>query len=480
MGWLDVLSTIDKKENANMISTIIRRLQACAARHQATRSATRCVTASTLAALLLGTLGLGTATESQAVPAFARQTGMACAACHFQSYPAINAFGRAFKSAGYTLIGAQEKIEGDDLSLPVVLNASLVTKFRYQKTNGDDKRVATNTGELQFPDEAALLIGGRAGEHVGFVLELATFGEADTGSGDVAGTADLVTGEVTGDADTGSGEFSLFGSFKMPITYKVGGADLSFIPFTTDAGGAGYGFELLNTGAQRFQRVGEDRSALMAQQYLGLGAGEAEGFAFVAANEMGFVNVSLWAPIHGSFAVEGLAPYVRAALTPSIGSWDTGFGFQYFSGEAEEDDGSSVTGNLVEYATEGWAIDGQMQGEVGKMPLGVYAAYGETPADPDSIFNSSVFDRTAWSIHGQLGVLPGKATLILGYRSADRGTANWEEDNALTLGGTYQLAQNVQVQLNHVERSGNRFDADNPSPPTTGDRQTTLMLFSAF
>ena len=449
-----------------MITTLTRRLRACAARYRSTPTATRSLTASTLAAGLVGMLGLGAATDSQAVPAFARQTGMACAACHFQTYPAINAFGRAFKSAGYTLIGAQEKIEGDDLSLPVTLNASLITKFRYQKTNGDNKTVATNTGELQFPDEAALLIGGRAGEHVGFVLELATFGEANTGTGEVVGTT----------ADTGDGEFSLFGSFKMPITYKVGGADLSFIPFTTDAGGAGYGFELLNTGAQRFQRVGEDRNALMAQQYLGLGAGEAEGFAFVAANEMGFVNVSMWAPIHGSFAVEGLAPYVRAALTPSIGNWDSGFGVQYFSGNAKEDDGSSVTGNVVEYATKGWAIDGQIQGEVGKMPLGVYAAYGETPGDPDSIFNSSAYDRSAWSIHGQLGVLPGKATLILGYRSADRGTPIGDEDNALTLGGTYQLAQNVQVQLNHVEFSGSRYD----TPQAAGDRRTTLMLFSAF
>ena len=430
-----------------MTSNIKNWLQAVAAKRLAASPSTRGITASTLAALLLGSLGLGTATESQAVPAFARQTGMACAACHFQTYPAINAFGRAFKASGYTLIGAQEKIEGDDLSLPVSLNASLVTKFRYQKTNGDDKSVATNTGELQFPDEAALLIGGRAGEHVGFVLEFATFGAADTDSGD----------------------FSLFGSFKMPITYKVGGTDLSFIPFTTDAGGAAYGFELLNTGAQRFQRVGEDRNALMAQQYLGLGAGEAEGFAFVAANEMGFVNVSLWAPKHGSFAMESLAPYVRAAWTPSIGSWDAGLGVQYFSGEAEEM--NTDTELVEELTTKGWAVDGQIQGEVAGMPLGVYVAIGEASAN--TVFNTSADDRTAWSIHGQLGVLPGKATVILGYRSADRGTV---DDNALTLGGTYQLAQNVQVQLNHVEFSGSRFDTAQAS----GDRRTTLMLFSAF
>lgn len=439
----DWLRAVAVKRPAAMLTTLTARTMRI-----------RGVKVKSLAALMLGTLSLGTVTESQAVPAFARQTRLACAACHFQSYPAINAFGRAFKASGYTEIGAQEKIEGDDLSLPVVLNMSLVTKFRYQKTNGADKTRATNTGELQFPDEAALLIGGRAGEHIGFILELGTFGEADTSTG----------------------EFSLFGSFKMPITYKVGGTDLSFIPFTTDAGGAAYGFELLNTGAQRFQRVGEDRSALMAQQYLGLGAGAAEGFAFVAANQMGFVNFSLWAPKHGSFAVKGLARYVRAVWTPQLGNWDAGLGVQHFSGEAKEDDGSLATGNVVELATKGRAIDGQLQGKVGTLPLGVYVAYGKAPADPDSVFNSSAFDRTAWSIHGQLGVLPGKATVILGYRSADTGAAAGNRDNALTLGGTYQLTQNVQLQLNHVERSGSRFD----SPQATGDRQTTLMLFSAF
>lgn len=404
--------------------------------------------------VLLAFLGLGTSPESQAVPAFARQTGIACSGCHFQGYPAINSFGRAFKSAGYTLIGAQEQVKGDELGLPVVLNSSLITKFRYQKTNGaatTGGAGATNEGELQFPDEAALLIGGRAGEHVGFLLELATFGEADTGNG----------------------EFSLFGSFKMPIGYKAGGTDLLVIPYTTDAGGAGYGFELLNTGAQRFQRVGEDRSALMAQQYLGLGAGAAEGFAFVAANSTGFVNVSLWAPKHGSFAVKQLAPYVRAAWTPSFGGWDAGLGVQSFSGKARELD--TTTGLEVDHVTKGWAIDGQLQGAVGGMPLGVYAAYGETPSN--TIFNTSTTaERTAWSVHAQLGVLPGKATLLLGYRSADRGTATGDEDNALTLGGTYQLAQNVQLQLNHVMRSGNRFD----TPQAAGDKQTTLMLFSGF
>lgn len=404
-----------------------------------------------LLALVTGLAALLAAAPAAAVPAFARQTGMACVACHYQTFPAINAFGRAFKAAGYTLVGAQEQLKGDDLSLPMTLNASLVTKLRYQKTNGPDDTIATNTGELQFPDEAALLIGGRVGSHIGFVLEFATFGEADTGSG----------------------EFSLFGSYKMPFTYKLGATDLLFVPFSTDAGGAGYGFELLNTGAQRFQRVGEDRNALMAQQYLGLGAGEATGFTFAAAHSMGFVNLSLWAPKHGSFAVKKLAPYFRAAWTPSVGGWDAGLGVQVYSGSAKENDG----GTLVEHVTKGWALDGQLQGDLGRMPVGLYAAFGRTPANPDSVFNNSATDRRAWSVHGQLGVLPGKATLLVGYRSADRGTPTRNRDNALTLGGTFMLAQNVQLQLNHVIFGGNRYDAPKPGG---GDQRTTLMLFAAM
>lgn len=411
------------------------------------------VKAAHVAALLVGTLGLGAGLESQAVPAFARQTGMACVACHYQTFPAINAFGRAYKSSGYTLIGAQEQLKGDALSLPTSLNASLVTKLRYQKTNGaatTGGAGATNAGELQFPDEAALLIGGRAGEHVGFLLELAALGQADSSSGEV----------------------NLFNSFKMPFSYKLNTTDLSFIPFITDGGGAGYGFELLNTGAQRFQRVGEDRSALMAQQYLGLGAGAAEGFAFVASDSMGFVNLSLWAPKHGSFAVKGLAPYLRVAWTPNFGGWDLGLGGQVYGSKAKERD--TATGLDVNLYTKGWAIDSQAQGNVAGMPLGVYAAFGRTPAG--TVFNASATDRSAWSVHAQLGVLPSKATLLLGYRAADRGTATGDKDNALTLGGTYLLAQNVQLQLDHAIRSGNRFDTPQPA----GDRQTTLMLFSAF
>ena len=62
------------------------------------------------------------ASAASALPLFARQTGMECAACHFQHFPMLTAFGRAFKAGAFTLMGAQGKVEGDNLSIPAVLN----------------------------------------------------------------------------------------------------------------------------------------------------------------------------------------------------------------------------------------------------------------------------------------------------------------------------------------------------------------------
>jgi hypothetical protein len=40
--------------------------------------------------------------KTYAVPSFARQTGLACVACHTE-FPELNSFGRQFKLNGYTM-----------------------------------------------------------------------------------------------------------------------------------------------------------------------------------------------------------------------------------------------------------------------------------------------------------------------------------------------------------------------------------------
>lgn len=198
---------------------------------------------------------------ASAVPGYSRQTALACNACHFQSFPALNELGRSFKAGGYTMMGTQKLIEGPGgLSLPETLNAGLVTKIRYQKTNGptDATKNTANEGQLQFFDELLLILGGRVSENIGVQVELNLPGKS---------TDPVVE------------------NFKMPFIYDVAGIKAGVIPFTTAGQGVSYGFELMNTGAVRGGRIMEARKSFSAQQYVGTD-GKAEGVALVASNSM--------------------------------------------------------------------------------------------------------------------------------------------------------------------------------------------------
>lgn len=387
--------------------------------------------------------------KSYAVPAFARQMEVECNSCHFQQFPLLNQFGRAFKAGGF-IMSTQPHIEGDRMDMPNVLNASFITKIRYQKTNGDSSpEEGTDKGELQFPDEAALFLGGQVGEHIGFALE-AQFADPDAPA---------------------------FASFKMPVVYDVAGAKVSVIPFTTDGLGASFSFELLNTGAVRNIRVTEHRKEVSAQQYLGTD-GAATGFAFVAANDVGFINISQWAPVHGTND-NSFLNYFRVAATPQVGNWDLGIGGQLWSGTSEGTFGDEEPAGTKKKA-EAWAIDAQAQGAVGSMPLGVYLTYGvagKTTGGTPNIFNTGTADdKTAATIVADLGVLPF-TQVSLAYRTADNGKATNSSDDATALGVKYMLTQNVQLSLNHTIYSG---DANKNNRGGAGDQLSTLMIFAGF
>ena len=395
-----------------------------------------------------------TSTPSQATPAFARQAGKACSTCHFQHFPALNSYGQEFKAGGFTDMGKQGTLKGKELSLPEVLNASLFFKFRYQDTNGRD--VAGDptlaSGEWQVPDEFALLFGGRVTENIGFMLE----GQlADPDDPFVAG-------------------------FKMPFMFKAGGLKYGVVPYTTDGLGASYGFELLNTGAVRNVRVSEHRNETSAQQYIGT-ASPALGAALIVWDPKFFANISRWTPNHASEAsgTKLSSTYLRAALTPNVGEWDIGAGFQSWSGTSEDATG----GALID--TKAWAVDFQAQGAVANLPVGIYlthasAAGTSAGAAVANLFNANPEKKTATVVLAEVGVLPAKATLQIGYRWADTGAAINSSDNAWTLGATYQLAQNVQLQVQHSSRSKKGNVGRYAGSALPGDVQTTFMLSAGF
>ena len=228
--------------------------------------------------------------EVSALPLFARQAGMVCSGCHFQHFPMLNGFGRAFKSAGFTMMGAaQGKVEGESLAIPNTLNMAVQATAGYEKTNqsaGTGPQKTTGDGVFYVPGtggELALFVGGRVSENTGFLAEI--------------GTGGSVSGTTISNAHS---------SAKLPMLFDASisqfkateGALAGFIPFSTDDHGASYGFELLNSGANVVQQMspvpglnGAHSAALSAQQYIGTD-GAATGVALIANSPIFFINLT--------------------------------------------------------------------------------------------------------------------------------------------------------------------------------------------
>lgn len=408
------------------------------------------------------------APEASALPAFARQTGMACTACHAQHFPILNGFGRAFKAAGYTMMGAQGKVEGEHLSLPDTLNAAILAKVRYQKASasvggasrnafGVAKVLGTDansqaSGQLQFGDEFSLFFGGRVAENIGFLFEGNT----------VAG--------------------NLLAGFKLPVMFDMGGAKIGVTAFTTDALGVQYGYELSSGGVMRANRWAEHRRETSAIQYnadQGGDGGAATGFTLSAQNDMGFISITKYAPAFGMGANGAAVPsydmkssYVRIAATPTVGDWAMVLGAGSMSGTS----GYGITAPAI-IDTKQTFFDFQAQGEVGGKELGVYAQHASAPATVNTnAYNLGVNTRKAWTIGADYSVIPNSLHIGAAYRNAKNGNAvNVDGDNAVTLTAVYDLVQNVALHVNYSSYSGSAHAAAG-----TISSLTTFMLEAAW
>lgn len=416
------------------------------------------------------------AEEATAVPAFARQMNVSCSTCHFQNFPALNAFGRQFRADGYTIGGKQGVIEGENLSLPETLNMSVIVKLRYADTNGNSNE-GTDFGQIQWPDEAAFLVGGRVSENAGFLMELGLKGGAEVDANvdidalDLNDDGSVSAAELQEWDGTSSGDYNAFLSAKIHFNVgKAGATNFSIIPFSTDGLGAAYGFELLNTGAQRSQRPIEHRAGFSAGQALGIASNEATGFAFVASSHNYFVNLTQYSPSfdEADAKLDSLSTYLRAAYMPQLGEWDTGFGFQFWGGETEQ------PGDEPPLETEGWIVDAQAQGAIGSVTLGLYASYGEVPEK--TYYNAAAHDNaSAFAFASKFG-FTNKVSAYLGYRTRENGEASDNRSNAATIGVQYNVAQNIKLELYHVRESGSQIDARS----SDRDALTMFMLFAAF
>jgi hypothetical protein len=142
---------------------------------------------------ILPWLGLGLCvsltTPAWAVPSFARQTGMACAACH-TVFPELTPFGREFKLNGYVLDNIKQ-VTGIDISAheTLALNSippiSLMAQISYTRTRTalPDSTIggaAAKDGDLLFPQQVSFFYAGKVADGLGAFIQLTYDGVGDS------------------------------------------------------------------------------------------------------------------------------------------------------------------------------------------------------------------------------------------------------------------------------------------------------------
>jgi hypothetical protein len=135
-------------------------------------------------------LGLGLAAPvAHAVPSFARQTGMACEACH-TVFPELTHFGRIFKANGYTLDNLKQVRDIDTAKQDMLSLSSLPplsamiqvseTWLNSPLPDGTGGPGHSQTATVGFPQQLSLFYAGKVAPHVGAFVQLTYSNDAGT------------------------------------------------------------------------------------------------------------------------------------------------------------------------------------------------------------------------------------------------------------------------------------------------------------
>ena len=140
---------------------------------------------------LCALLVLSGAAPAWAVPSFARQTGMACAACH-TVFPELTHFGRVFKANGYVLDNLEQvqavSSRREELlelaktpALSIMAQVSYTTlKTRLPDVSNPDAPGLTQNGTAGFPQQLSLFYAGKIAPHFGAFAQLTYANDSGT------------------------------------------------------------------------------------------------------------------------------------------------------------------------------------------------------------------------------------------------------------------------------------------------------------
>jgi hypothetical protein len=126
---------------------------------------------------------LAAASSALAVPAFARQTGLACSSCH-TIYPELTPFGRQFKANGYTMtmtkqvtsVNAAENRTFLEFPAYVPLGMQIQSTFTHtqaaQPSAGTGNAPSAKNNDVVLPDQWSFFYAGKVAPYVGAFMQL--------------------------------------------------------------------------------------------------------------------------------------------------------------------------------------------------------------------------------------------------------------------------------------------------------------------
>lgn len=128
-----------------------------------------------IAGLILGLALFVVPHTANAVPSYARQTGLACEACH-TVFPQLTPFGRAFKASGYTLFNTLKvqdinRMKQSTLSLSDLPPISLmVVASTSESAKANDS--GSSKSSTDFPQQLSLFYAGHISDNVGAYIQI--------------------------------------------------------------------------------------------------------------------------------------------------------------------------------------------------------------------------------------------------------------------------------------------------------------------
>jgi hypothetical protein len=112
--------------------------------------------------------------KAQAVPSFARQTGLACSSCHTNP-PELTPLGRTFKLNGYTMTGLKvitSPPEKQKAGLSLLSFLPLSALFEVSETGTQRPQPGTQNWGFSIPQDASLFLAGEYATRLGGFVQL--------------------------------------------------------------------------------------------------------------------------------------------------------------------------------------------------------------------------------------------------------------------------------------------------------------------